>query len=290
MNIAEPIVTLRVHDREVAHYVTHPVLADTLSPRPFLHPVRTLGGTPVTDALPEDHRWHLGAGLAVPDVAGSNLWGGRTYLRDLGYTWRADHGRIVHLDWDSRDGGGFAHRLGWYAAGGRLLLTEERTVTARVVPGSEDAWLLSFSTELTNPTHQTVALGSPATNGRPGGAGYGGFFWRAVADAPPRVFTATASGEDRVNGSDAPWLALTARVPADVDPGTGRYTLVFTGLSGADRWFVRSAGYPGVCAALAFTDPLPLEPGATLRRRYRVVVADGTRDEHDVAALVTALD
>ena len=78
---------------EVAEYVLDPALDARHGPRPYLHPVRTLGGTVVTDALPADHVWHLGASLAVQDVNGSNLWGGRTYVRDVGYTWRDDHGR-----------------------------------------------------------------------------------------------------------------------------------------------------------------------------------------------------
>jgi hypothetical protein len=35
------------------------------------------------------------------------------------------------------------------------------------------------------------------------------------------------------------------------------------------------AGYPGVCSALAFVDPVALEPGQELRRSLRVLVADG---------------
>ena len=38
----------------------------------------------MTDAHPADHDWHLGIGVAVQDVAGWNLWGGRTYVRDQG--------------------------------------------------------------------------------------------------------------------------------------------------------------------------------------------------------------
>ena len=79
-------------------------IAPTSSPRPYLHPVSTLAGTVVTDHLPEDHVWHLGAGVAIQDVDGVNFWGGRTYTRDAGaYVWRKDHGRIVTVAAD-RDG------------------------------------------------------------------------------------------------------------------------------------------------------------------------------------------
>ncbi|WP_328824402.1 DUF6807 family protein [Verrucosispora sioxanthis] len=72
---------LSVDGTPVARYVLAPDLDARHGPRPYLHPVRTLAGTPVTDALPADHVWHLGASLAVQDVAGTNLWGGRTRAR-----------------------------------------------------------------------------------------------------------------------------------------------------------------------------------------------------------------
>ena len=262
---------LRVGDVEVASYVVDPAVDPRHGPRPFLHPVRTLGGRTVTDAGPADHPWHLGVSVAMQDVAGSNLWGGRTYVRDQGYTWRADHGAIVHDGFDREDADGFAERLRWCDPAGATLLHEERAVSAAAAPPY--GWELSFDYRLTAPGAD-VALGSPATNGRPGGAGYGGFFWRA-APGTYTVFddTAADASEDAVNGSAAAWVAL-----------AGAYTLVFSGLSGDDRWFVRTGIYPGVCAALAFTRPLTVSAGAPVERGLRVLVADGALDRAAVRA------
>jgi hypothetical protein len=68
------------------------------------------------------------------------------------------------------------------------------------------------------------------------------------------------------HGSDEPWVALTVG---------GAYTLVFRGLAGEDRWFVRTDEYAGVCAALAFEHELVIPPGGSLSRDLRVLVADG---------------
>ncbi|MFY1691079.1 PmoA family protein [Plantactinospora sp. WMMB782] len=303
-------VRLRVRGETVAEYVLDdPFVDPRWGRRPYLHPVRTLGGAVLTDTLPEDHRWHLGVSVAMQDVSGSNLWGGRTYLRDVGYTWRDDHGRIVHDDWlpdapagttpggttpggttsggpalggpapdgaaSGRRDDGFAERLCWLDPSGATLLTEERRVAATGLTGRDDAWLLDFGYALTAPADRDVVLGSPATNGRPDGAGYGGFFWR-VAPGRHRAFSPAAEGEERVNGSTEPWLAL-AGAAAD----GRRYTLVFAGLADGDHWFVRTGIYPGVCVALAFARTLPVPAGSTVRRRHRIVVADGwlTRDE-----------
>jgi hypothetical protein len=258
---------LRIGDAEVASYVVDPGLDIRLGPRPYLHPVRTLGGVPVTDALCVDHPWHLGASVTMADVDGANLWGGGTYVRGSGYTWLDDHGRITHAGWFPAVDG-FAERLIWSGPDGATLLTERRRVTAVPAP---HGWLLSLGYALTAPDDHAVTLGSPATHGRPGGAGYGGFFWRA-APGEATAFTAGRDGEVAVNGSAEPWVAVT---------GLGAYTLVFRGLRDADRWFVRTGDYVGVCAALAFEHELVVPAGGTLSRRVSVLVADGvlTRDQ-----------
>lgn len=250
--------TLDVAGTPVATYVEDPDLDIRLAPRPYLHPVRTLGGVTTTDALCYDHPWHMGASLAVSDVDGHNLWGGRTYVRDRGYVWLDDHGRIRPLTTEPIPGG-FRQTLSWATPDGTELLREHRETTAAAAP---HGWELSIAYALSTPGPAEVTLGSPATHGRPGDAGYGGFFWRAPA-GEAEAFTSTG---DTPHGSTAAWLALT------VD---GRYTLVFRGLSGADRWFVRTGEYVGVCAALAFTDPLPIKAAEPLRRQLRVLVADG---------------
>jgi hypothetical protein len=279
-----PVVELRVGGRTVAEYVLRPDLDPTLSPRPFLHPVRTLGGVVVTDALPADHRWHLGASLAVPDVAGTNLWGGRSYLRGTGYTWRADHGRIVHAGFLTRTADQLVQRLRWCDPAGAVLLHEQRQLRARAVPGRPDAWLLELGYTLTAPAEREVWLGSPATNGRPGGAGYGGFFWRAApGSGPPAVFTANARGEAAVNGSTQRWVALVSETATP-------YSLVFVGLGAGDHWFVRSAGYPGVCAAFAFARPRRVAAGAPLTGRQLVLVVDRAVSAAEAGRLATAAD
>jgi hypothetical protein len=249
---------LTVDGVEVATYISEPELDIRLAPRPYLHPVRTLGGTVVTDELPQDHPWHLGVSLTMQDVDGVNVWGGRTYVRDEGYVWRDDHGRVLPVERHATDGG-FAESLHWYDGADRVILREHRTVTAAAAPYG---WDLSFSYALSAPAGADVLIGSPATNGRTGGAGYGGFFWRATEG---KAVAFTATGEEP-HGSAAGWLALT------VDDA---YTLVFRGLRDADRWFARTSEYNGVCAALAYTDILTIPADKPLSRDVRVLVADG---------------
>ncbi|MFF2326124.1 MULTISPECIES: PmoA family protein [unclassified Streptomyces] len=258
--------------RPVARYTCRPV-PDS---RPYLHPVTTLGGVPVTEESPADHLHHLGASVAVPDVAGHNFWGGRTFVRDQGPTALDNHGAQRHVGWKLRDPDGFVQELSWEAHGTELL-REHRTVAT--VELSSTAWALDLSFSLTNPNATDLSIGSPATNGRPG-AGYGGFFWRAPKEASaPAVFSGYEDGEEAVHGRAADWLAMT---------GDG-WTLVFAGATEATRsdpWFVRTTQYPGVGSSLAAAQRLPVPAGATVVRRVVTVVADGRLDRATAAAYV----
>ena len=272
------ITTLTVGDVLVAEYCDGATLPETLAPRPFLHPVTTLAGTPVTDAQPDDHRWHFGVSVALQDVGGANVWGGRTYLREGGYTWLRDHGRQVHTGWLARDASSFSETLDWQGPDGRVLLTEERRVSGRLA-GLPGAWVMDVSLTLRNATDAPLRLRSPATNGRPG-AGYGGLFWRLPPVVDARVFTAASDGEPAVHGSVAPWMAFGAGGPAP-------FTVVLAGLDEATRrdpWFVRIDDYPGLGSQLAARQPVLLEPGASTTRSFRALVADGTPDREAIEA------
>ncbi|MGA5195800.1 PmoA family protein [Streptomyces exfoliatus] len=272
----ETPTVLRCAGRAVAHYTTRPDLAADHSPRPYLHPVTTLGGLPVTETVPDDHKHHLGAGVAVPDVDGRNFWGGRTFVRGRGSVELDNHGVQRHDGFKLCDPDGFVEELTW-TAGGERLLREHRTVAA--VALTDSAWALDLTFSLTNVAGRDLSIGSPATNGRPGAA-YGGFFWRAPLEATaPVVFGADADGEEAVHGVRSDWVALA---------GEG-WTLVFAGATARTRedpWFVRAAEYPGVGSSLAYGERLAVADGETFVRRVVTVVADGRLDRDGAAALV----
>lgn len=254
-----PETVLTAGGQEVAAYVQRGDLQATDAPRPHLHPVRTLGGTVVTEVQPDDHVHHFGAGVAISDVDGVNFWGGSTYVRGEGPVMLRNHGRQRRRTLRPI-GGGYAEALDWVGPDGTVLAVEERTLTARAVPG---AWALDFAFTLAGRTGRPLVLRSSACKGRTG-AGYGGFFWRAPKDSGGlAVFTGEASGEEAVHGSLTPWLALTS----------DSWSLVFVQTAGLDPWFVRVAEYPGVGPALAWEEPLAV-PGS-LDRAITVVVADG---------------
>jgi predicted dehydrogenase len=272
---AAPEQAIALAGREVARYQFRPDLPATVAPRPYLHPVRTSAGVEVTEEAPADHVHHFGVGMAVADLGGTNFWGGRTFVPGSGPTWRADHGRQQHLRFGRRTADGFVEHLEWLDHNGSAILSEERTVTARA---HRAGWELDFSCVFSNLTGAPVAIRSSATKGRTG-AGYGGFFWRAPGSSTDRrVFAEDADGEENLNGSTAPWVAMCGTAPGGRD-----WTLVFVQVGSVDPWFVRAEEYPGIGPALAWREPLVLNE--TLARQVITIVADGRLDRDDVTAL-----
>ncbi|GAA3399089.1 PmoA family protein [Streptomyces roseoviridis] len=273
---APDVVELRCAGRTVASYTTRPGLSARHSPRPYLHPVTTPAGVPVSELMPADHPHHLGVSVAVPDAAGHNFWGGRTFVRGRGPTELANHGTQRHEGFARLAPDGFTELLSWTAAGA-VVLREERVLGVRAL--SATAWALDLRFALTDASGTGLSIGSPATNGRPGAA-YGGFFWRAPKEAAtPAVFGAAGDGEAAVHARRGDWVALA---------GEG-WTLVFAGAdeeTRRDPWFVRAAEYPGVGSSLAHDRRLDVPAGGTVVRRVVTVVADGRLDRAAAAALV----
>lgn len=280
-----PVRTLTVDGHPVADYQDGSHIRAVSSPRPYLHPVRTLAGTVVTDHQPLDHVWHLGAGVALQDVDGVNFWGGRTYTREAGqYVWRPDHGSIAVTGTDAGQEGRLEEHLSWNGPDGGPVLVEERRWSWTGVSAS--AWRLTLDFALSPAGEQPVSLGSPGSNGRFEG-GYGGFFWRLPECGGANVWSPAGTGEAGVHGAVSRWLAWTGTFGAGTD-GAGDATLVFIAPeSSTDPWFVRVDGYPGVGQSLAWDSPVIAEPGSPVRRSISVLVADGILGTTDIEALIT---
>ncbi|WP_345800552.1 PmoA family protein [Microbacterium sp. AZCO] len=239
----------------LVEYVYEPTEPQLESPRPYAL-LRTPGGREVTAYRPDDHVWHKGLSLALPNVGPHNFWGGPTYVRDEGYVQLPNNGRQVHrafVTWHTPGLARVDEDLDWITEQGDTLLTERRTLTARRV--EDDAWALTWRSELTNVSMDAVPFGSPTTKGR-ADAGYAGIFWRAPAE-----FTGGAilgpGGEvgESARGAESPWLALVA-------PDESAGVLVLD--PGGSPWFVRSADYAGAGPAPFFHDETVLGSGESL--------------------------
>ncbi|WP_307864981.1 DUF6807 family protein [Myceligenerans salitolerans] len=256
------------------------------APRPYLHPVHTLGGTPLTDSGPVDHRHHYGAGMAVADVNGTSHWGGRTFIEHVGPTLLQNHGRQVARDLRP-DGNTLTETVAWLDEHGRQQLVEDRRVTARLLApsGAADAvppgWVLDWRSVL-HASDGPLEIRSPATNGRPG-AGYGGLFWRLPIADETRVLSVAGEGETLAHGSGSPWVAFVQR------HGDRPTTLVLVQPGTVRPWFVRSAEYPGACPALAWDAPLLVPDGGMVQVGLVAALFDGELGPAQAAAVAEAV-
>ncbi|WP_341359800.1 PmoA family protein [Georgenia sp. M64] len=286
-------------DVDLVTYVYGPDDVQLESPRPYLHPVRTLGGELMTLFRPHDHVWHKGIALSLPNVGRHNFWGGPTFVRDEGYVQLANNGSMDHVRFTqlevSGDAARLAHELAWHTQpdgpdGGAEVVRETRRITATVPPddgsrAASTAWVLTLESSLTNVSDEALDIGSPTTNGREN-AGYGGLFWRG-----PRAFTGGTilwpgqAGGEEARGTRAEWMGFTGR-----HDGSGESSSLVVVDDGANphhppEWFVRNEWFAGVNPAPFFSEEVPFPPGGTLDLRYAVVIADGAADPVRAEAL-----
>jgi hypothetical protein len=249
---------------EVMRYAYRPDAPVVESPKPYLHPLRTLAGDVVTAYRPHDHRWHKGIQMTISHLSGENFWGGPSYV-DGGYVSLPNNGIMRHREFEALDPDRFVETLSWHTQAGARWIDERRHLGLNQI--DDTAWELSFATGLHNVHDETLRIGSPTTHGRPM-AGYCGFFWRG-----PRSFTdgtVIAETDDAEMGVRSRWLAYVGQHD-EVDRLS---TLLFIA-EPSTIWFVRATPFAAVNPSLAFHEEVPLPPGENLSVAYRVVIADG---------------
>ena len=274
----------------VLDYVYRSAVPQLESPRPYFHPLATLGGRTVTQSRPGDHPWHTGLSWALPNVVerpdpalGSdpaasvshNFWGGPTYVRDRGYVQLPNNGSVEHRGFtalEATDAGvEVEEQLQWMSAGRAPVFTEKRRLT---VTAGVDHWTLTFATVMRNVAGRPLAIGSPSTEGRDD-AGYGGLFWRGAADMERGDVLADG---DAAMGARGRWMAYSC------DDAT---VLMADGTGARPPWFVRTDDYAGLCPAPFFSEPLEIAAGEKVRFVYSVVIADGPSDPDRARTLAT---
>jgi len=244
-------------------------IAAAHAPRPYLT-VTTPGGTAVTDTMPDDHRHHFGVSVTTPDVAGTNFWGGSTFVSGVGPSMLDNHGRQT-VEQQSTSADGVRQLITWWDSDGARILTEQRAVDVTSIVGHTAlTWRSSLSAE-----RDGVSIGSSHTNGRPG-AFYGGIFWRTPF-ARADVRTIDGRGAAAAHGSSSPWLIVSG-------PDAALVAATGSGLP----WFVRADGYVGFGPAIAAQSRRAVERGAPLELDLAVVLIDGAPDDAALDAAVTA--
>jgi hypothetical protein len=265
-------------------------MPDYESPKPYLHPVRTLAGEVVTAYRPHDHAWHKGIQMTAPNVSGENFWGGATYVPGSWYVDLPNNGRMQHLGWEAVECDGetarLVERLEWRTAAGERWIDERRVVEVGRVAADSGSYVVSFAFGLRNVAGRELVFSSPAIEGRPE-AGYGGLFWRGPRSfLEGRIITPEHEGAEAM-GTRSPWLAYTGKH----DESDRASTLVFVDHESNPRypteWFVRNDPIACVSFAFAFSETLALRREEDLALRYEIVIANGELDRREAERLAT---
>ena len=282
-------LVVRAGEVDIARYVFEPEAPAEEAPKPFLHPLRTLSGAPLTVYRPWDHRWHKGLQMTWSHVSGQNFWGGPTFAAGEGYRWRDNLGTIRHDRFSSLDASGpevrFLEDLSWLSSGGERWIEERRSHRFHSVDPGRGIWCLDFGSELLNVRGSALQFGSPTTHGREA-AGYAGFFWRAPrAWTGAAVTTSDGVGADQAMGSRAAWVAV-ASEHDEVDGGAT--VIAHAGTSSARvplRWFLRSEPFAGFAISPSFDEEIVLEPRGSIRLFHRLIFVDHVCDRDESTAL-----
>lgn len=248
----------------LARYERRPVMPDVYSPRPYLHPIYTLGGTVVTDANAAPHQHQHGMSFVLDSVNGTNYWGSRTFVPAAGPTLLPNHGTQVSRTL-TPSGPILEDRLQWRATDGTVQLEETRTISA-AINESGDSWGLTWASEISPPKVPVVVL-SPTQLGRED-ARYGGLFWRFPTAEGITLHTEDGEGGEAAHGSRSPWLALVH------DASKGSWTVVLRQHGVPVPWHVRHHNYLAVSPSLVWDRPLLLEPGAVVRVGLTATILD----------------
>jgi hypothetical protein len=289
LQITNDSLLVRSGQVDIARYVFEPHAPASEAPKPFLHPLKTLKGAPLTVTRPWDHRWHKGLQMTWSHVSGENFWGGPTYTPGEGYQWIENLGTVKHESFTAITDAGpevsFTERLRWLSSTGEHWIDEERTHTFHSVDPDRGIWSLDFHTTLTNARTSNLEFGSPSTHGRDN-AGYTGFFWRG-----PRSWTggpvtsSTGTPLDEIMGSPADWVAFSGE--HDEHDG-GATVLAFAGNSSSHipiKWFVRNEPFAALSPSPSFDEEIVLSPGETLTLDHRYVFIDQVCQAEDLALL-----
>ncbi|MBT2532970.1 PmoA family protein [Arthrobacter sp. ISL-48] len=295
-------LTFSANGRAIATYNYRPGDDQYESPRPFFHPLTTLGGDEVTISRPWDHVWHKGLSWALPNVGKDNFWGGATYTRATAYANLDNNGAMTHQSFasiaETRAGITASESLTWISQDGEPVIAENRRFSIQLleaaesaVPegaGTEGAYAILFETEMSNISSEVIAIGSPTTEGRDN-AGYGGLFWRG-----PRSFTggefrnAEGTGSDEFMGTRSQWITFTGKHDVTCRSSTVAFVEDNANPGAPNQWFARSSMFACLGAAPFFSKEVSLREGSPLTYRYAVVIADGGVDAARAQALAAA--
>lgn len=254
--------------------------ANTDGAKPFLHPLSTVSGVPLTAFQPSDHVWHRGVWFAWKYINGVNYWEEDPVTVD-GVTRSLSEGRTqVAANETVTFGTDQAEITTWIdyvSPRGKTVMGERRLVRI-CVPQSYGDYTIDWEHEFTVGGEKVTLSSTPVAPETPWG-GYAGLGWRAARSLREfRTLNSEGATGEPTNGAKARWIDLSGVADGGKDVAAGLAILDHPGnLRHPCPTYVyfnaSEFGYinPGVVR----DEPLTLPAGGKLDLRYRILVHDG---------------
>jgi hypothetical protein len=255
------------------------VFAPRDAAKPYVHPIHTLSGVPMTAYQPSDHVWHRGLWFAWKYINGVNYWE-ETVRPEEGGRQFSD-GRTTPVGRETlafRDGAAVVdHAISYTAPDGAETLHEDRRVTI-YPPGDDGACRMDFAHVFTASQTEVTLDVTTVTPESPWG-GYAGLGIRTARSLQKfRALSSEGLEGDKANGSRSRWADLSGVADGGVGRSAGVTILAHpqNPRFPSPTYVYHRAEVFGYLNLNPIRDePMVLPARGQLRLAYRVVIHDG---------------
>lgn len=248
--------------------------------KPFMHPVNTSNGVPLTAYQPSDHVWHRGLWFAWKYINGVNFWEEEPIQEDSQTRSLSEGRTVVVSDETVTFGAEHAEITTWidYVSLGGERVMQERRLVRICLPQSYGDYTIDWEQEFTVGGEALTLSATPVAKQTPWG-GYAGFGWRAARSLRDfRILNSEGVTGDKANGEKARWVDLSG-----VADGSKNLAAGLAILDHPDNprhpapyyVFFDTAQFGYINPSFVLHEPLELAAGERLNLNYRAVVHDG---------------
>lgn len=246
---------------------------DPAEGKPYLHPVRTVGGDVFTSLRPEDHPWHRGIWFSWKFINGVNYW---EEDRETGLSDGETRLLSVDREFDDDLNVLITMRLAYAACrDADPVLTETRRLRISA-PDENGAYSIDWVSESLAAGEQIEFDRTPLPSEPDGKSwgGYAGYSLRMNSEMEGGRYS-NSDAVEGVNTHGAPARWVTFRTPGG---GCIQFMDHPENIRFPNKWYVwPSMGY--FSPAFLFDHSLSLDAGELLKLRYRIQVSRDKPDE-----------
>ncbi len=248
--------------------------------KPFIHPLRTVGGVPLTAFQPSDHVWHRGVWFAWKYINGVNYWEEEPVEID-GVSRSLSEGRTRVTEAETVTfGSGCAEVTTWidYVSPDGDEVMQERRLVRLCPPQSYGDFIIDWEHAFTVGAEPVSLSATPVTSDTPWG-GYAGLGCRTARSLRDfRILNSEGIAGEQANGAKARWVDLSGVADGGAGLAAGIALLDHPGNPrhpSPNYVFFDTAQFGYINLSLVRDEPLDLPAEGKLNLKYRAVIHDG---------------